>query len=240
MFVRFAEEENNHVSGELPDIYWHKHIHPAGWPYYHHTRDKVTTTLDITDPRTYRDLQRHHRDHARRDSFAFPNNPSYEHYLDTFNTKWEISVDETGYRWINHAEALGGDKDQGLLEMLQEVTSPRRYEHTLERRRDYWAFLQAHPCHTVLPEYGEQHVQDVLTWCLADQTLFSTSTASFTVVQAERLLEILKSLPDPSTRPIEENMKSYSFSLRVWYTAAIARTIGTLSLSLSYSTSILD
>ncbi|KZT32459.1 hypothetical protein SISSUDRAFT_537193 [Sistotremastrum suecicum HHB10207 ss-3] len=216
MFKEFAIAPAYHTAGNFPDPFWRKYIHPSGWLYYRHERDRVLTTVNITDPDEFRTLQRRHRDAG--DVFDFPSDGRFTPYLGAFNSDWEITVDHTGYRWIDHAHAFAGEIDQTLTSFLDSVIRfEGKADEALEMRERYWAFLQ-----------------NVLTWCLADQTLFATSTASFTREQAQQLLDILKSLPEPNTRPVEENMRSYAICLRIWYTSAIARTIAADRMSLRY------
>ncbi|KZT31226.1 hypothetical protein SISSUDRAFT_1038593 [Sistotremastrum suecicum HHB10207 ss-3] len=100
------------------------------------------------------------------------------------------------------------------------------YVEAFEMRERYWRFVQNHPCERGIPPGTRRHVYDVLMWCKADQTLFSTSTSSFTPGQVKDLLDIIRELSDPATRLPDEAGMSYAFSVDVWFTAAVAATIG--------------
>lgn len=126
------------------------------------------------------------------------------------------------------------------------LTRAITYEYTaLHMEERYWEFLQAHPCHRQAPVGASMHVEDVLTWSCTDQTLFNTSSSSFTKEQSQELLSTLRSLPDPELRPdgtspsssqskkrthsLSERTKSYARAVRTWLVSAISRQIGMTS-----------
>ncbi|KZT31700.1 hypothetical protein SISSUDRAFT_1123735, partial [Sistotremastrum suecicum HHB10207 ss-3] len=236
MFLEFAKPTVEKSSAASPDKHWKRHIHPGGWIYYGHRRDRVVTTVNTYDPVEYQKLQSRYRDVDPK-SFTFPDDDEYRKYQSDFNRTWELLIDHDNYQWIDHKHAVAGRFNQNLSDFLNAVKAYEgRFELAFEMRERYWRFLQNHPCDHQLPPGSRRHIYDVLMWCKADQTLFSTSTSSFTTDQAKDLLDISRELSDPETRLAEENGIYYASSLEVWFTAAVAATIAADRIALGYAT----
>ncbi|KZS88829.1 hypothetical protein SISNIDRAFT_489856 [Sistotremastrum niveocremeum HHB9708] len=191
--------------------------------------------VDVMDRLAYRELQDYHR--SCLDEYEFPKDAEYEGYEEAFRTDWELFVNIGGHQWINHIHEMGSDYRQPLSEFLDEVKeNDGKTVPDLELRKRYWNFLQKYPCHHDLPENAERHVEDVLSWCLADQVLFGTITPSFSEEKSQRLLEILKSLPELPERIFPDEKWASARAIRVWYISAIAGTITSDRIATGYGT----
>ncbi|KZT32465.1 hypothetical protein SISSUDRAFT_537296 [Sistotremastrum suecicum HHB10207 ss-3] len=210
------------IRGTLPDAEWSTFLHPGGWSYYYHATDRVITDIDITDPSKYWPLQQ------RFDSRFYHDQVAWTRTQPHLAAEWELWIGDKGARWVDHATFSASELDQPASRFGELASA-----NTLHMEERYWEFLQAHPCHRQAPVGASMHVEDVLTWSCTDQTLFNTSSSSFTKEQSQELLSTLRSLPDPELRP-DERTKSYARAVRTWLVSAISRQIARDRIEMHY------
>ncbi|KAI0312517.1 hypothetical protein OF83DRAFT_642465 [Amylostereum chailletii] len=168
---------------------WQIHRLPVSPPYFSHPKLRIVTDVNLRHLNALQTLCAS-LDHG---TAALPP-PGWELWIPTLAVSNTQPDRFPGQAWIHHGDRRISD----TLPPPDDASFASETEEELEMERRYWAFVETHPAHFVLPGGAFSEAMDVLKWSYTDslKSSGSPSAAAFTREECRELMAMLLSSED--------------------------------------------
>ncbi|KAG8708454.1 hypothetical protein FRC09_001252 [Ceratobasidium sp. 395] len=192
---------------------WQRFIHPNGASYWAYGWNSKVSVISDIEPPLITQLQ-FITEAIKAVARELLTNPS------NFDD-WEIYVTAGRCTYIQHELRIASGKEQSFAQFRAQVENITNVPINIQLRYEsiYWAIVESHPSHRILPAETIQDVKRALTWCYADRVLYEASNAPFEKENARELLDLMQTISNNDTNGLPSN------DIQTWYCASVMRTI---------------
>ncbi|PIL37575.1 hypothetical protein GSI_01269 [Ganoderma sinense ZZ0214-1] len=185
----------------LHTLGWAEYVLPDSSFYYHHVGLRVTTDIDLRNPRHLQQVTEYVEKKLPRET-SMPPPQGWELWIKSGTV--QHNTFHPNQSWVNHklriitAEPPPTISGEGLIiERFSE-------DDKLDMEYRYWGFIEGHPAHAPVPMETHTEAMDALKWSYTDCLLPSTRPAPppFAPQECQELMNLLRSFDSGSTNAL--------------------------------------
>ncbi|KAI0638617.1 hypothetical protein C8Q77DRAFT_1047520 [Trametes polyzona] len=177
---------------------WTEYVLPDSSYYYHHAEWRVTTDIDLRNPKKLQIVTEYLREKLPRET-TMPPPAGWELWLkDVGVMKREVVPVKS---WVNHQMRIITSEPPPLITGEGLIMERFSEDDKLDMEYRYWGFLEGHPAHAPLPAETHTEAMDALKWSYTDCLLPAARPAPppFAPQECQELMNLLRS-SDPSSK----------------------------------------
>ncbi|KAH9939244.1 uncharacterized protein BXZ73DRAFT_43685, partial [Epithele typhae] len=181
---------------KLRALGWSEYVLPDSSTYFHHAAKRVTTDIDLRNPR----FLTHVTEHIEKTlpvQTVLPPPIDWELWLKSVPLRKEGRAEQS---WVNHKMRLITADPPPTVSNDGVVTERFSEDDRLDMEYRYWGFLEGHPAHTSISPDTQTEAMDALKWSYTDCILPSARPAPppFAPQECQELMNLLRSFESGS------------------------------------------